>query len=153
MADWLALELDDHLGWRTSDALEFFFLDPMMDKHRRALITFGMLMLQFEDPFLRLWFLEILEASGHGFFHHCQPVAVTAEQQNGIRLNYLANRHHLVHDHNGKLLDTIAVKSIPIHQEQVQVITLFIDTIFDALEQNLSSSLKFVQANRFFGNC
>ena len=153
MADWLALELDDHLGWRASDALEFFFLDPMMDNHRRALIKFGMLMLQFEDPFLRLWFLEILEASGHAFFHHCQRVAVTAEQQNGIRLNYLANRHHLVHDHNGKLLDTIAVKSIPIHQEQVQVITMFIDTIFDALEQNLSSSLKFVQANRFFSNC
>lgn len=125
----------------------------MMDNHRRALIKFGMLMLQFEDPFLRLWFLEMLEASGHAFFHHCQRVAVTAEQQNGIRLNYLANRHHLVHDHNGELLDAIAIKSIPIHQEQVQVITMFIDTIFDALEQNLSSSLKFVQANRFLSNC
>ncbi|MEZ4447268.1 MAG: hypothetical protein R3B72_49770 [Polyangiaceae bacterium] len=144
--DWLALGLDAALRWPASDTMDFLFLDSVMDRHRHTLIAFGMLGLRHQNAIERLWLMEALETSGHAFFRATRDVALAAEQEAGIRLDYLADRHAMVHP-TGKP-KTVNFKERPLEVAQQRAVRTFIDVVYDALETNLGLSLEAAQANK-----
>lgn len=148
--DWIDLNLDEVLRWPASDTLAFIFFDHYMNQHRKTLINFGMMGLKHKDAFERLWFMEALEASGHAFFSNVKQVALQAEQDEDIRLDYLSDRHYLVHSENDNYFERLNFKEMPLKSEaQKQTIHNFIDVVFDALENNLNLSLLAAQENKF----
>ena len=148
--DWVNLGLDEVLRWPASDTLDFIFFDYFMDQHRKTMTNFGLIGLKHQDAFERLWFMEALESSGHAFFSNVKKVALQAEQDEGIRLDYLADSHYLVHPDNGRHTERINFKALALQNEiQKQHIYNFIDTVFDALERNLNLSLLAAQENKF----
>ena len=72
LRDWDSLGLDERLGFTASDTLEYVFLDPDLDAHRRHLIEFAKLAMRFPDPAVRWWLMAALEATGESFFA-CTP--------------------------------------------------------------------------------
>ena len=146
LQDWSALGLDEMLRWPASDTLDFLFLDYFMDRHRKNLITFGMLGLRHRTALERLWLMEALEKSGHAFFENTRVIALEAEKQSGIRLDYLADRHATVHESERGEVENFKMVRMPRGMEQHA--HGFIDTVFDALERNLAMSLDAVRENK-----
>ncbi|MCC5625100.1 hypothetical protein, partial [Nostoc sp. CHAB 5715] len=67
-----------------------------------------------------------------------------------IRLDYLSDRHYLVHSENDNYFERLNFKEMPLKSEaQKQTIHNFIDVVFDALENNLNLSLLAAQENKF----
>ncbi|QGN79946.1 hypothetical protein [Piscirickettsia salmonis] len=148
LQDWVELKLDEVLRWSGSSTLEFLFLDYFMDMHRKNLINFAMLGLKNTNAFERLWFMEALESSGHAFFSNTRQLALQAEEEHHIRLDYLSNRHSIVHAR--KQNKTIDFKNIPLNDANtVKSINNIIDIVFDALEENLDLSLQASTLNKF----
>jgi hypothetical protein len=148
--DWRQLDLDRQLRWMGSDALEFIFLHPFMDKHRENLIRFGMEALRERDPIIRFWFMNALEASGHAFFEATRRVALQAERETGIVLDYLANRHDGAHSNEHLVRQAIEhFNAAALSPAQNRRILELIDLVFDRLERNLDLSLLAVQENIF----
>jgi len=147
--DWINLKLDEVLRWPASDTLGFVFLDYFMDQHRETLINFGMKGLKHNDAFERLWFMEALEASGHAFFENVKKVALEAEKDENITLDYLADRHYLVHPEENAEGTRVNFKAIDMENEdKLQTAMSLIDTVFDALERNLDLSLQAAEENK-----
>ncbi len=146
LQDWLQLGLDDMLRWTASDTLQFLFLDYFMDRHRHTLIRFGMLGLTHRGALERLWLMEALEKSGHAFFEATRAVALEAERAHGLRLDYLCDRHATVHPRaSGRAVN---FKAVALEGEQHALCRGFIDTVFDALDANLSLSLDAAKSNK-----
>lgn len=92
LADWDALGLDDHLGLAASQVLEWLYLDPHTDAHRRGTAVWTRMAAACRTPMERLWLLEIMEASGDSWFRATAGPAEQAEASSGVRLDYLAGR-------------------------------------------------------------
>ncbi|VAW73152.1 hypothetical protein MNBD_GAMMA13-480 [hydrothermal vent metagenome] len=148
LQDWIELELDELISWPVSDMLDFLFLDYMMDTHRENLIKFGMLALKYKDPVVRLWFMDILEASGHSFFRNTRELALEAEKNENICLDYLADRHLITHQKYDTTLDA-DIKQLNVTKENKKIIDSLIDIVFDALTKNLDLSLFAAKSNKF----
>lgn len=147
LQDWKQLDLDAVLRWPASESLAFFFLDHVMDAHRQTLVRFGMEVLAHPDPLDRLWFIEALEATGYSFFANTKRVALLAEKEESIRLDYFCDRHASVNpkskatEFNFKNLEVSDPKRLAsIHR--------LIDLVFDALNENLALSLDSVTRNK-----
>lgn len=143
--DWRALGLDDALGWNASEALRFLFLDPAMDVHRRNIVRFMQLGLRHSEPVLRFWLMHALEASGEAFFHNTQAIACAAERELDARLDYLADRHALAESDFGSDATSTVIEvpftSEPLSESAVTIAVRMVDTVFDAVDEQLSLSL------------
>lgn len=143
--DWDSLALDDRLGFGASDTLEYLFLDPDLDGRRQHRIEFAKLAMRYEDPALRWWLMTALEATGEAFFAHTRPLAEAVESEFGVRLDYLAGRH----------CADLAAKvrpgrpPSPLRAEDEDVAIGLVNTVFDALETNLTLSYAAARADRF----
>ena len=148
--DWDALGMDDALGWSASDTLEFLFLDAGTDIHRCNLAKFTKLAIAHESTALRFWLLEALEASGEAFFANTRELAQAVEGATGMRLDYLADRHYLVHaEGEGCAGRSHPFKSEPLSAEQAQISMAMVDTVFDAVDSQLTLSLAVAAQDRF----
>jgi hypothetical protein len=148
LQDWRGLGLDEVLRWPASDALAFFFLDPITDVHRGTLLRFSMEALRHPHPFDRLWFLEALEATGHDFFAYTKALARESEADEGIRLDYFGDRHATVNPRDPA--EVVDFKALSIDDpERIGNVERLIDLVFDALERNLSLSLDAARGNKF----
>ena len=92
LADWDALRLDDQLGLTASQAMEWLYLDPHTDVHRRGTAVWTRLAAACRTPMERSWLLETMEASGDSWFSATAGPAERAEASTGVRLDYLAGR-------------------------------------------------------------
>ncbi|MRG95644.1 hypothetical protein [Polyangium spumosum] len=149
LADWEALGMDEALGWKAKDTLKFLFLDPQVEIHRKNLATFAKLAMRHRDPAMMFWFVAALEASGHAFFENVQRLAEVVEKEQKIRLDYLCHRHELAHAARGEPLERsafITSKRLTIAARDVAI--GMVETIFDALEEQLTSSLEVARSNR-----
>lgn len=149
LADWDALGMDAALGWNASDTLAFCFLDPKVDVHRKNLATFVKLAIRNERPALRFWLVEALEASGHAFFANTRRLALEVEREEGIVLDYLADRHELAHaKREGHAAGRARITSEPLDDEGRDAAIGIVHAVFDALEEQLGISLEAVRENR-----
>ena len=152
MNDWDALEMDAALGWSASDALEFLFLDPKTDVHRRNIASFIKLAFTHTKPLLRFWLLEALEASGEAFFKNTSALAGTFERYTGRRLDYLSDRHYVAHP-EGSVSTTgrpqYPFKIEEMNAEEKDIALAMIETVFDAVDEQLWISLEVAETNRF----
>lgn len=148
LQDWKALGLDEVLRWPASDAMGFFFLDHVTDVHRHTLLRFGMEAFRHPHAFDRLWFIEALEATGHDFFRRTKAVALQAEAQEGIRLDYFGDRHAKVNPATPE--PVIDFKALAIEEPaRLANVHRLIDLVFDALDTNLTLSLTAAKSNKF----
>jgi hypothetical protein len=148
--DWAGLGMDEALGWKASDTLKFCFLDPQVDVHRRNMCTFVKLAMGHGSPALRFWLLQALEGSGHAFFENVKDLARPVEQEDGVRLDYLGDRHDVLHPvkrsrANGKAV----LLREPLSSADRDTAVGMVDTIFDAVDEQLSLSLDVAQSNKF----
>jgi hypothetical protein len=150
LRDWDQLGMDHILGWRAHDTLKFCFLDKQMDVHRKNMATFTKLAMGHSAPALRFWLLEALEASGHAFFENTKRLAREVEKSDGLRLDYLGDRHDLAHPAERARLDRRAViAGEPLSAPDRDIAIGMVDTVFDALEEQLGVSLDVAKSNKF----
>ena len=149
MNDWDALGLDDVLGWNASDTLKFCFLDSDMDVHRENMCTFVKLAMGHPAPTLRFWLLEALEGSGHAFFENMKQLALPVEQEEGVRLDYLGDRHDLAHPvRTSRAGGRAMITGEPISPADRDTAIGMVDTIFDAVDEQLDLSLEVARSNK-----
>lgn len=148
LTDWQQLDLDNLLGWAARETLEFYFLDPRMDPHRRNFITFTELAAAQENPILRLWLIEALEATGEGFFTHTSALATKVETANGLRLDYLSGRHYVAHVPR-QATQPASFKDRALDPAASEAVAEMINTAFDIMDEHLTISLEAAITNRF----
>jgi hypothetical protein len=150
LRDWRNLGLDETLGWSASDTLEFCYLDPWMDTHRRNIVKFVELGAAHPNPVLRLWLMHVLEASGDAFFENTKVVALEAERECRIRLDYLADRHDTVHPTStgDTPEDCPDAEEFRLDEHDVDVGLAMVQTVFDSVDEQLSLSLDVALSNR-----
>jgi hypothetical protein len=150
--DWDALEMDEALSWKASETLEFLFLDPYTDVHRRNIASFIKLAYAHTKPLLRFWLLEALEASGEAFFENTRALTSTFETYTGRRLDYLSDRHYVAHPADAPSASGrphYPFKSEPMTSEQRDVALEMVKTVFDAVDEQLLISFEVAETNRF----
>jgi hypothetical protein len=149
LSDWEALGLDELLGHDAAGALEWLFLDADMELHRGNMIAFTKLALKHSDPPLRWWMMAALESTGEEFFARIQPLAIAAEAQTGMRLDYLTGRH----DPAETAADTGGAVNgappAPLDADQAEAATMLIDHVFDAMERQLWRSYAIGRAGKY----
>jgi hypothetical protein len=147
--DWSALEMDRVLGWSASDTFRFCFLDRDVDVHRRNMCAFVKLALKHSAPALRYWLLEALEGSGHAFFDNMKRLARPIEEAEGIRLDYLGDRHEVLHPNGGsRAARTAAITAARLTAADRDVAIGMVDTVFDAVDEQLAVSLEVARTNK-----
>jgi hypothetical protein len=148
--DWDGLKMDEALGWSAADTLKFCFLDPQMDVHRRNMCTFVKLAMGHATPALRFWLLQALEGSGHAFFENMKQLALPVEKEEGIRLDYLGDRHDASHPVKvARGASRAIITSEPISPVDRDTAIGMVDTIFDAVDEQLALSLDVATTNKF----
>jgi hypothetical protein len=150
--DWHQLNLDELLGWNASDTLQFCYLDPQTDVHRRNIVKFTELAAGHSDPVLRLWLMHALEKSGDAFFTHTQGLAAEVEATTDLRLDYLGDRHDSVHPPSpspGAPQITVSFKDRRMSPGECDVAAQMIETAFDAVDEQLEISLDVALSNKF----
>jgi hypothetical protein len=146
--DWRELDLDRLLGWTASETLAFYYLDPLMEAHRRNFITFTELGAAHPDPVLRLWLVEALEETGLDFFASTAALATRAEATSTLRLDYLAGRHDLAHP-PGRPARHPAFKDRAINAATYRVAARMINRAFDVMAEHLDLALEAAITDRF----
>jgi hypothetical protein len=149
ISDWDALRLDRLLGYSASETLEFLFLDPDMDLHREHMIAFAKLALQYRDPAVRWWMMSALESTGEQFFAHTRPLALTVEEQTGLRLDYLCGRHDAPETATNTGGDIDGVSPAVLSADGLDTALMLVDRVFDSMEGQLWRSLAVARANKF----
>jgi hypothetical protein len=148
--DWTQLGLDQILGWGASDTLEFCYLDPQTDVHRRNIATFIRLAAEHPEPLLRLWLMHALESSGDAFFRNSHVLAREAEDSVGVRLDYLADRHEIAHQPAGTATNAVVTfKDRAMSPAERDAACGIIETIFDAIDEQFEISLDVALSNKF----
>lgn len=150
MNDWHQLKMDEVLGWNASETFKFYFLDRQMDIHRRNMCNFVKLAIGYERPAMRFWLMEALEGSGHAFFENTKRLAHQVEQEEHVQLDYLGDRHESAHPANGAGTgDRSTLTSEPLTPADRDVALGMVDTVFDAVDEQLALSLEVATSNRF----
>lgn len=149
LQDWKSLDIDEALRWTASDTLEFIFLHPAMDFHRKTHIALCMEGLKHTDPNIRFWFMNILELGNDLFIEGLSSTVRKAEQDNSITLNYLAGRHYLKNFEGEKTRIEEYFYQKNLNDSQIKVIFKFIDLFFNAFNESLNMSLSFGRDNIF----
>lgn len=141
--DWINLGLDQHLGLTASGTMEYIYLDPDLDVHRRHLIEFAKLAMRHTDPALRWWLTVALEATGEAWFAATRFLAEQVERDTGITLDYLAERHCVGPE------ASCARPSLPpalLRPEDEDTAVCLVDTVFEAMKTNLDLSYSALRA-------
>ncbi len=151
LRDWQALGMDRLLGWDAGEAIGFYFLTPQTETHRRNMAKVKHFAFRNEHPLVRWWLMKSLEATGEPLFACTEPLAAAVEAEDGVTLDYWANRHHLAHpaelalDPGADAAFLAESPTIAQHRE----IAAIIDTVFDNAEEQYSLSLREAQGQTF----
>ena len=142
--DWAALGMDEYLGLCASDTLDLYCRSDRSEAQRESAAAFVTLAHRHPDPVSRFWLVTALQASGEAFFAATRALALRVEQEHGVRLDYLADRHEASHrpgpaDPEADAVDFRAVELTP-GAEEIAVAT--IRTVFDRLEAQMTASLE-----------
>jgi hypothetical protein len=120
-----------------------------MDLHREHMIAFAKLALQYRDPAVRWWMMSALESTGEQFFAHTRPLALTVEEQTGLRLDYLCGRHDAPETATNTGGDIDGVSPAVLSADGLDTALMLVDRVFDSMEGQLWRSLAVARANKF----
>jgi hypothetical protein len=146
--DWDALDMDSVLGWGARDTIKFLFLDAGTDVHRHNISKFIKLGFGHQNPVLRYWFMEALESSGDAFFQNTRALASKVEQETNVRLDYLGDRHNGAHAESKHEPVRISLPG-ELSAEDRDIALTMVDTVFNAVDEQLHVSLDAVRSNKF----
>ncbi len=93
--NWRALDLDERLGWSTSQTLWWLYHSPETLPVRRFGWDILRLSVQYQNPFVRFALMEAIEICGDVFFGNTKTVAAQLSRQTGIEYRYYGEYHHL----------------------------------------------------------
>lgn len=142
VADAAALGLDGALGWPAGRSLDFLGRAEATEPQRRSMAAFVDLAFRHRGPAVRHWLIEALEGSGEAFFLRSGALARAAERRDGVRLDYLADRHHLAHPALPPDPEADAAVPGPMTDGDVAAALHCVDTVFDRLGEQMDHSLR-----------
>jgi hypothetical protein len=146
--DAAALGLDARLRWTAGETLRYLGIGPETEVQRRSMAAFLDAAFRHRSPIVRYWLVEALQASGEAFFDHGGRLARAVEHDDGVRLDYLADRHARAHpalDPDPEA-DAVVFTELPVTEaEQASALEL-IDMVFDRIEEQFDQSLRAVAA-------
>jgi hypothetical protein len=142
LQDWKALRMDKFLDWDMGETIAYYFLSEQTEVHRGNMAKVKKLAFRFKEPALRFWLMTALEASGEPLFETTAALARTVEADEGLTLNYWANRHHLVHPTHdlGPDGDDHAFLTDELTEAEREVARRMIETVFDNVEEQFALS-------------
>lgn len=144
--DAAALHLDERLNLTAGETLRLLGYAPRTDLQRRSMAAFVDAAFRYPTPVIRYWLVEALQGSGEAFFHHGSMLAEDVEARDGVRLDYLADRHPLAHpdlDPDPEA-DAVAFTRLPVTADERDIAIRVVDTVFDQLEMQFDQSLHLV---------
>ena len=146
--DAAALDLDARLGWTAGESLRFLGLGQETDLQRESMAAFLDAAYRHRSPVVRFWMLKALQGSGETFFRHGGRLARTVENRDGVRLDYLADRHMLTHPQLDPDPDADAVvfTQLPVTVDEQEIALGIITVVFDQLEKQFDQSLRILAA-------
>jgi hypothetical protein len=144
LGDWAALGMDARLGFSASDTLDFYCRSRHSEEQRRSMAAFVKLAFRHPGARSRYWLLEALEASGEAFFAGTRVLAGRVEAAEGVRLDYLADRHAAAHPRQARdaEADAVEFRGLRFAADEEEIAVGTIDTVFDCLDRQLSCSLE-----------
>lgn len=144
--DVAALDLDARLGWTAGESLRFLGLGHETDLQRETQAAFLDAAYRHRSPLVRYWLVEALQGSGEAFFHHGSLLAGEVERRDGVRLDYLADRHALAHPEldADPEADAVVFTRLPVTADEQDVAVGLITMVFDRLEKQFDQSLRTV---------
>lgn len=146
--DAAALGLDARLTLTAGETLRLLGYAPRTDLQRRSFAAFVTAAYGHRSPVVRYWLVEALQGSGDAFFHHGGLLAGELEAREGIRLDYLADRHPLVHPElpPDPEADAVVFTRLPITAGERDSALRVVDTVFDRIHEQFDQSLRLVGA-------
>ena len=146
--DAAALRLDERVPLSAGEALRFLGYGRRTDLQRRSLAAFVDAAYRHPSPVVRYWLVEALQASGDAFFRHGGALARELEAREGVRLDYLADRHPLAHPElpPDPEADAVAFARLPVTAAEREAAIAIVDTVFDRLREQFDQSMRVVAA-------
>ncbi|MBW0135299.1 hypothetical protein [Pseudonocardia abyssalis] len=146
--DAAALDLDGRLALTAGETLRLLGYAPRTDLQRRSTAAFVTAAYRHRSPVVRYWLVEALQGSGEAFFHHGGLLAGELEARDGVRLDYLADRHRLAHPRlpPDPEADAVVFTRLPLTPGERDSAIRVVDTVFDRLQEQFDQSLRLVGA-------
>lgn len=76
--EWETLQFDDYTNWTTLQALEHYWLDEQVERHREIFADLRKLTLQYPDPLYRYWIMKCFVRFGDALMHSLGVAMQTA---------------------------------------------------------------------------
>jgi hypothetical protein len=142
LQDWVALGLDEQLGWSTSDVLWWLFLAPETAATRRAATQILALpATDGGDPLVRGAWAEAIEACGAVFFTTAAPLAGQLTGSTGQEYLYLGD-YHLARE-SGHIDSAELFAAQRLSDPQRAQATAAVNCIFGIFEQVFDAMLEY----------
>jgi hypothetical protein len=139
LQDWQSLRLDELLGWRMIDVICYYFLSEDTEVHRRNMAKVKKYAMRHENPLVRWWLMFALERANEVFFGATRDVALAAESDLGVTLNFWAYRHGLS-ESTGRGAQEFNFLQQAASDDELSVIEQIINTVFDNFEEQFELS-------------
>jgi hypothetical protein len=82
-------------------------------------------------------------------FENSRLLVREIEATTDVRLDYLGDRHDIVHLPSATSSTLVSFKDLPMTDAQRSVVVRMIETVFDAVDEQLDISLDVALSNRF----
>jgi hypothetical protein len=147
--DAAALDLDARLGWTAGETLRFLGHGRQTDLQRETAAAFLDAAFRQRSPVVRYWLVEALQGSGEAFFRHGGLLAREVERRDGVRLDYLADRHGLAHPEldPDPEADAVQFTRLPVTGAERDAAVGVITMVFDRLGEQFDQSLRMLPAS------
>jgi hypothetical protein len=139
LQDWAALRLDQTLNWRMIDVISYYFLSADTEIHRCNMAKVKKYAMASDSPVVRWWLMFSLERANETLFRATREVALRAEDELGITLNFWAYRHGLVESRAGITIDQ-TIGEMSMSADEANMVERIIDTVFDNFAEQLELS-------------
>jgi hypothetical protein len=146
--DVAALRLDERVGWTAGESLRFLGYGQETDLQRETMAAFLDAAYRHRSPVVRYWMVEALQGSGEAFFAHTRRLAGELESRDGVRLDYLADRHPRAHPRlePDPEADAVAFTRLPVTAAERAAVADIVNMVFDRVERQFDQSLRAVAA-------
>ncbi len=142
--DAAALRLDERLRLGAGETLRFLGYGDRTELQRRSLAAFVAAAYRHPTPVVRYWLVEALQASGEAFFRHGRALAHELEESEGVRLDYLADRHPIAHPPlpPDPEADAVVFARLPVTAQERDAAIALVDVVFDRLQEQFDRSMQ-----------
>ncbi|MCS6902049.1 MAG: hypothetical protein RMJ98_20710 [Myxococcales bacterium] len=147
LKDWVALGLDEQLGWAPRD-LYWWQTSEATFEGRRADFELTRMVFENPDPLLRFAIIESMEEAGNVFFRRTVPIIERLAARTGLDYPYYG-RYHL-HRETGHLqnADERAFYGVTLPEDRRSTAVRLVDRVFAIFDLHFTSWLGLARARR-----